>query len=126
MLGWLELPLDDAPVLVVTSFNERYVPSLVDADLFLPNRLRQQLGIIDNDRRCARDSYALSTILASRRQVKLIAARRDGSLSLVNHPARRLTGLSSLTHLDQLANLDPALLEGAQQRGGRTGVMLSG
>src|SRR5690606_30969274 len=66
LLGWLELPLDDAPVLVVTSFNEKFVPASMDADLFLPNRLRQHLGILDNDRRCARDSYALSTMLASR------------------------------------------------------------
>src|SRR5690606_28942161 len=77
LLGWLELPLDDAPVLIVTSFNEPYVPSSVDADLFLPNRLRQHLGILDNDRRCARDSYALSAMLASRERVVLIAARRD-------------------------------------------------
>jgi ATP-dependent helicase/nuclease subunit B len=78
LLGWLELPLEDTPVLIVTSFNEPYVPSSVDADLFLPNRLRQHLGIIDNDRRCARDSYALSSMLASRERVVLIAARRDG------------------------------------------------
>ena len=36
-------------------------------------------------------------------------ARPDGSLSLVNNPARRLTGLSALTHMDQLAALDPTL-----------------
>jgi ATP-dependent helicase/nuclease subunit B len=77
LLGWLELPLDDAPVLVVTSFNEPYVPSSGDVDLFLPNRLRQHLGILDNDRRCARDSYALSGMLASRERVVLIAAHRD-------------------------------------------------
>src|SRR5690606_38063570 len=66
LLGWLELPLDDAPVLVITSFNEPYVPSSLDADLFLPNRLRQRLGVLDNERRCARDAYALNSMLASR------------------------------------------------------------
>ena len=78
LLGWLELPLDDAPALVVTSFNEQYVPSSVDADLFLPNQARQQLGVLDNDRRYARDAYALSALLASRENVTLIAGRRNG------------------------------------------------
>ncbi len=75
--GWLDLPLDDAPALVVTSFNEAFVPSSVSADLFLPNRLRQRLGVTDNDRRYARDAYALCTLLASREEVVLVAGRRD-------------------------------------------------
>ena len=41
--------------------------------------------------------------------VAFIAARTDGALSLVNNPARRLTGLPALRHLDQLAELDPHL-----------------
>jgi RecB family exonuclease len=54
------------------------VPSSVDADLFLPNQVRQQLGVLDNDRRYARDAYALSTMLASREHLTLIAGRRNG------------------------------------------------
>ena len=76
LLGWLELPLDDAPALVVTQFNEGTVPASLNADLFLPNQLRHELGIEDNDRRWARDVYALSVIVASRPEVKLIAGRR--------------------------------------------------
>ena len=41
--------------------------------------------------------------------VPFIAARADGSLSLVNNPARRLTGLPALRSFDQLAELDPQL-----------------
>jgi len=41
--------------------------------------------------------------------VPLIAARSDDSLRLVNNPVRRLTGLSSLRHLDDLAQVDPDL-----------------
>lgn len=77
LLGWLELPLDDAPALIVTSFNEPYVPSSVDADLFLPNRLRQALEILDNNRRYARDAYVLTALRASRKELRLIAARQD-------------------------------------------------
>jgi len=65
LLGWLELPLDDAPALIVTGFNEGLVPQSVNSDPFLPNRLREKLGLLDNDRRYARDAYSLAAILAS-------------------------------------------------------------
>jgi RecB family exonuclease len=77
MLGWLELPLDDAPALVATNFNEGFVPQSVNADPFLPDQLRTRLGIVDNRRRYARDAYALSLLLHSRKCVRLIAGRRD-------------------------------------------------
>lgn len=77
LLGWLELPLDDAPALIVTGFNDGFVPSFVNADPFLPNALRRQLGLLDNDRRYARDAYALAVLLGSREQLRLIAGRRS-------------------------------------------------
>lgn len=77
LLGWLELPLDDAPALIVTGFNDGSVPSFVNADPFLPNTLRRQLGVLDNDRRWARDAYALTTLAGSRERLKLIAGRRS-------------------------------------------------
>lgn len=77
LLGWLDLPLDDASVLIVTSFHERFVPQSITSDLFLPNTLREQLGIDDNRRRYARDAYALSSIIRSRGDVRLIVARRN-------------------------------------------------
>jgi RecB family exonuclease len=77
LLGWLELPLDDAPALVVTTFNDGFVPAATIGDAFLPNCLREKLGIVDNERRLARDAYALSVLLASRKELKLIVGRRD-------------------------------------------------
>jgi ATP-dependent helicase/nuclease subunit B len=77
LLGWLDLPLDDAPATIVTTFNEGWVPQASTADAFLPNRLRETLGLLHNDRRLARDAYALSLLSASRRELKLIVARRD-------------------------------------------------
>ncbi len=41
--------------------------------------------------------------------VAFFAARSDGSISLVNNQARRLTGLSALRHIDDLSQLDPSL-----------------
>jgi len=77
LLGWLELPLDDAPVLIITGFNEESIPESINSHPFLPNRLRQALGILDNNRRHARDVWALSAVLHSRPKVQLIAGRRN-------------------------------------------------
>lgn len=76
MLGWLELPLDDAPVLVVAGFNEGSVPSALNHDLFLPNTLREQLGLEDNRRRYARDAYAANVLRHSRPSLTLTIGRR--------------------------------------------------
>lgn len=76
LLGWLELPWDDAPVLIVTGFNEGIVPESIRADPFLPDQLRRALKLEDNQRRYARDAYALMVMLHSRPRVKLIAGRR--------------------------------------------------
>lgn len=76
LLGWLELPLDDAPALVVTGLNEGVVPSSRNADVFLPNELRKHLNLEDNDRRYARDAYALSVLAASREELRIVAGRR--------------------------------------------------
>lgn len=84
LLGWLELPLDDAPALVVCSFNEGFVPSSVNSDVFLPNALRSELGLQDNLRRYARDAYALCVLQRTRRQIDLIVGRRDSN----NDPLR--------------------------------------
>ena len=77
LLGWLELHLDDAEVLVVTGVNEPFLPESVTADPFLPHTLRSRLGLADNRRRQARDLYLLSAILASRPNTLLVAGRRD-------------------------------------------------
>ncbi len=77
LLGWLELPLDLAPACIVTSFNEGKVPSATNSDLFLPNSLRQRLGLLDNHRRFARDAYAVQALAASRVRVDFIVAHRD-------------------------------------------------
>ncbi|HET7276050.1 MAG TPA: PD-(D/E)XK nuclease family protein [Longimicrobiaceae bacterium] len=76
LLGWLELHLDDSPVAIITGFNEPFLPESVNADAFLPNALRSRLGIVDNDRRYARDAYQLTALLQSREHVRVVAGRR--------------------------------------------------
>ncbi len=77
LLGWLELALDNAPALVVTSFQEGVVPKATTEDAFLPDRLRRELGLEHNERRYARDAYATAVLCASRQELRVIFARRD-------------------------------------------------
>lgn len=93
LLGWLELHLDDAPALIITSANEPYLPESVTSDPFLPNRARSRLGLLDNEKRYARDAYQLSAILHSREIVHLIAGRIDPSGDPL-HPSRLLLATS--------------------------------
>lgn len=64
--GWLELLWEDAPHLLVAGFNDGSVPSSIIGDLFLPESLRQQLGLKTNADRLACDNYLLQALIASR------------------------------------------------------------
>ncbi len=88
-------------------FTRRFVEDDVDVELKEAfNRILARF----QDARAERDIQAgyLETVV-KHVPVPFIAARPDGTLSLVNNPARRLTGLPVLRHFDQLAELDPAL-----------------
>ncbi len=76
-LGWLELPLDDAPAMIVTGLNEGRVPAAPTVDPWLPEPLRRHLGLLDAERRYARDAYALSAIARGRQSVRYVAGRRS-------------------------------------------------
>ena len=76
LLDWLELPLDDASIVVLTGFNEGLLPESVSGHPFLPDALRTRLGLSDNRSRLARDAYRLTTVLHSKESVHLIAGRR--------------------------------------------------
>lgn len=77
MLGWLELQLDDAPMLLITAVNEGAIPQNRTSDSFLPDALRSHLGLADDRRRYARDLYMMTAIVNSRPDVTLIAGRRS-------------------------------------------------
>ena len=87
--GWLDLTLDDAPVMVVTSMNDEHVPTSEVGHQFLPNELCKTLNILDNDRRYARDAYALTVITSVREHLLLISGRRDEK-GEPNRPSRLL------------------------------------
>ncbi|MEM8868460.1 MAG: PD-(D/E)XK nuclease family protein [Verrucomicrobiota bacterium] len=75
LLGWLELLWNDAPHLVIAGLNEGIVPESVNGDAFLPEVLRETLGLRTNQDRFARDAYLLEALC--RRRVK------DGRIDLL-------------------------------------------
>jgi ATP-dependent helicase/nuclease subunit B len=66
LLGWLELLWNDAPHLILTGLNEGIVPESVVGDAFLPETLREQLGLRTNAQRFARDAYLLEALCRRR------------------------------------------------------------
>jgi ATP-dependent helicase/nuclease subunit B len=65
--GWLELPWNDAPLLIVTGMNDGKVPDSHPADAFLPDTLRRQLNLRHDEDRLARDAYLMTSLIESRR-----------------------------------------------------------
>jgi len=67
LLGWLELLWEPAPALIITGFNEESVPGTLISHPFLPDRLREALGIASQASRFARDAYLLRAMAEQRR-----------------------------------------------------------
>ncbi|HSD69268.1 MAG TPA: ATP-binding protein [Woeseiaceae bacterium] len=88
-------------------FTQRFVSGTID------DELRDSFNLIIEKFQQARAQRELQAnyleVVMRHVPVPLIAARSDDSLRLVNNPVRRLTGLSSLRHLDDLAQVDPEL-----------------
>lgn len=78
LVGWLDLPLDDAPVLIATAMNEESISSQDPVIPLLPPQLQESLGIGHSQHRQARNNYALALAVQSRKRVKLICGRHDG------------------------------------------------
>jgi ATP-dependent helicase/nuclease subunit B len=66
LLGWLELLWNDAPHLILAGLNEGIVPESIVGDTFLPETLREQLGLRTNAQRFARDAYLLEALCRRR------------------------------------------------------------
>lgn len=75
-LGWLELPLDEAPALCVSGFQLGAAPEAVHGHPFLPETLRVALGLPSNDDRRARDVLALHVLAHTRERILFISGQR--------------------------------------------------
>ena len=65
--GWLELPWNAAPLMIVTGMNDGFVPDSHTGDIFLPDSLRRKIGLRHDDDRLARDSYLMQSLIESRK-----------------------------------------------------------
>lgn len=65
--GWLELPWNEAPLMIITGMNDGFVPDSHPGDIFLPDSLRKQIGLRHDDDRLARDSYLMRSLIESRK-----------------------------------------------------------
>ncbi len=66
--GWLEALWEPSEELVLAGAQEGIVPSSILQDPFLPNTLREKLGLMTNEDRHHRDAWQLATLQASRKQ----------------------------------------------------------
>jgi len=73
--GWLELLWEPAAALVIAGFNDESVPGMVKADPFLPDHMRESLGLSCQAARRARDAYLLAALAGQR--------KADGALHLI-------------------------------------------
>lgn len=64
--GWLEVLWADAPRLILAGANEGRLPESVSGDAFLPEALRERLGLKTNAQRLAVDAYLMAAAVACR------------------------------------------------------------
>lgn len=101
---WLDLPLDDAPAMAVMGANENFIPESISEHIFLPNQLRQKLGVKTNENRFERDIFNLSVILASRKDVCVTLGRISAAGDAL-FPSRLLLTENSDALIDQVVEL---------------------
>ena len=107
--GWLELLWESAPGLVVTGFNEEYVPGVLVAHAFLPDTLRRQLGLASQATRRARDAYILAALVEQRRRsgdVRLVLGRVDDENNALK-PSRLLFSCNDQALPQRIGRLFP-------------------
>lgn len=104
ILGWLDLALDDAAAMVVVGLNHPFVPGAVTSDPFLPGAVRSKLRMSDNERRYARDLYAMHVMLSSRESIRFIVGRR-GADQTPTPPSRLLAATEPVNAARRVRNL---------------------
>lgn len=117
--GWLELPLDTSTVTIVTGFNDGIVPRTTDSDFFLPDKLRAELRIENNDRAYSRDAYALSLLAAGKKHLRLIVGRHTADEQRLL-PSRLLFAVDREANVSRCDRLfDPDQVDDSPPRKGR-------
>jgi nitrogen fixation/metabolism regulation signal transduction histidine kinase len=88
-------------------FTRRFVAGDVDSEL--KESFNRILGHFQDARADREVQVGYLETVIRHMPVPFLAVRPDGSFGFVNNPARRLIGVSPLSHIDQLAALDAGL-----------------
>jgi ATP-dependent helicase/nuclease subunit B len=115
--GWLELPWQEAPHLIIAGMNEGMVPDSVLGDAWLPDSVRGTLSLKTNDTRLSRDSYLLTAMIESRRaqgSVRLLCGRLSAAGDPLK-PSRLLLRCPADDLPSRALHLFPRDLEDAQR-----------
>lgn len=65
--GWLELPFDPSPHLILAALHEGSVPEAPPTDPLITDAVREKLGLRDRKSRLARESFLYTAMIESRR-----------------------------------------------------------
>jgi hypothetical protein len=103
LVGWLELQFDDAKLKIITDFSEGLVPEAINTDWLMPNSLREVFKLVNNKSRLARDSYILSTVIASSQNVHIISSKKtiDNNYTM---PSRLIYNLNNQNFPEYINN----------------------
>jgi len=78
--GWLELPFDPAPHLILAGLHEGSVPEAPPADPLITEAVREKLGLRDRKTRLAREAFLYTAMVEGRRNtgsVTVVTAQVD-------------------------------------------------
>jgi ATP-dependent helicase/nuclease subunit B len=77
LIGWLELPLDQAANTILTSFTDEHIPASLNEDVYLPNQARILLGLPNNESKLIRDLYCFKLLSETRDNLVILVPRAD-------------------------------------------------
>ena len=72
LLGWLELPLDPSPAMVIMGMHDNALPGARSPGPLLSEGLRRALQLPGQDRTLARDAASLAALLSNNRDVRFV------------------------------------------------------
>ncbi len=88
--GWLEMNWSPAANIILTGFNEGFIPESITADLILPESARKALNLKNNSQRMTRDLFLMRTLIESRQENLHIIVLKTNSQGDPLKPSRIL------------------------------------
>ncbi|HRU01069.1 MAG TPA: PD-(D/E)XK nuclease family protein, partial [Victivallales bacterium] len=66
--GWLEAQFDNSNEIILCGVNEGFLPESLSGHVFLPDSVREKIGLRNNKQRFTRDIYLMQSIVKSRKK----------------------------------------------------------